>query len=668
MVVLSKAAFFHAPVKASTKVSALHEFSTTQGGVASCDTMVVRKQVSKQPHQGLLVSSLSQGGVRAPLCTALAFACISKLARRSKRGHPQRLTRSRVARSVLADSEVSPAARTRRGSENLENFLKSLESPGLGAPGKGGNPTIAGLRRANDLWCSIKEKALCHKEGIPVVPAPEIVRRIPGAMADDPENKDRCEFDVVVCGGTLGLLLASALQHSGLKVCVMDRGAIRGRVQDWNVNPEELEPLIAEGVLSEEAAQEAITSEWATSRIKVDGVDFQAPALNAGVCPATLLASARTRFEAAGGTTIDYAEIGSIDVFDDGAVVHAPKGHRLSAQLVLDAMGTESSIVKQARGNAPPDAACLCVGTMASGYPQENNKTGDYLRACPTRSPRGHQAFWEAFPAGTGGEANGDRSTYYFAYMLPGEEDLPDLFDMFEEYLEQLPEYQGVHPEHLQLRRALFSSFVAYRQSPLESTFDRVVQVGDAAGLQSPLSFGGFGAMCRHLRRLRAAFTDAIRANIWSKEDLALVNPYFPNLSMQWTMYRSIAKPPSAEPDFVRRMMGGILGGAASCGPGVSQPILQDVFSLSAMVPAIAAWLTKDPAIIPKFVSSMGIKNVFAAVQHLAALAVYTALNSVVRPVIQPMIDSQPAHSTDRFRWRRRFEAWEYGSGLDFNH
>ncbi len=37
-----------------------------------------------------------------------------------------------------------------------------------------------------------------------------------------------------------------------------------------------------------------------------------------------------------------------------------------------------------------------------------------------------------------------------------------------------------------------------------------MLQIGDASGIQSPLSFGGFGAMTRHLDRLREAVVEAL--------------------------------------------------------------------------------------------------------------------------------------------------------------
>lgn len=38
------------------------------------------------------------------------------------------------------------------------------------------------------------------------------------------------------------------------------------------------------------------------------------------------------------------------------------------------------------------------------------------------------------------------------------------------------------------------------------------LQVGDASGIQSPLSFGGFGALTRHLHRLQNAIAEALEA------------------------------------------------------------------------------------------------------------------------------------------------------------
>eukprot|EP00913_Durusdinium_trenchii_P011765 g11051.t1 len=180
------------------------------------------------------------------------------------------------------------------------------------------------------------------------------------------------------------------------------------------------------------------------------------------------------------------------------------------------------------------------------------------------------------FPSANGGADGSDRTTYFFTYCLPGLEDLPSIPKVFEKYVEALPQYQGVSLEQLKVQRALCASFVAYRESPLQTPFDRILQVGDAAGIQSPLSFGGFGALCRHLPRLETAISEALEQDLLTAEDLSQINPYLPNLAMQWSMYRSIAQPPENEPEFVNRMMGGILSAAERCGTNVMMPILQE--------------------------------------------------------------------------------------------
>lgn len=50
-------------------------------------------------------------------------------------------------------------------------------------------------------------------------------------------------FDVVVCGGTLGVFVAAALARVGHRVAVVERAELRGRAQEWNISRKELEEL-----------------------------------------------------------------------------------------------------------------------------------------------------------------------------------------------------------------------------------------------------------------------------------------------------------------------------------------------------------------------------------------------------------------------------------------
>ena len=47
-----------------------------------------------------------------------------------------------------------------------------------------------------------------------------------------------------MCGGTLGVFLAAALQLRGLRVAIVERGPLRGRAQEWNISRKELYELV----------------------------------------------------------------------------------------------------------------------------------------------------------------------------------------------------------------------------------------------------------------------------------------------------------------------------------------------------------------------------------------------------------------------------------------
>ena len=65
--------------------------------------------------------------------------------------------------------------------------------------------------------------------------------------------------------------------------------------------------------------------------------------------------------------------------------------------------------------------------------------------------------------------------------------------------------------------------------------------MGDASGIQSPLSFGGFGALTRHLGRISGAVTEALKYDCLTKEDLGEINQYTPNLSAAW-MFQKVSE------------------------------------------------------------------------------------------------------------------------------
>ncbi len=83
----------------------------------------------------------------------------------------------------------------------------------------------------------------------------------------------------------------------------------------------------------------------------------------------------------------------------------------------------------------------------------------------------------------------------------------------------------------------------AWRLQAKSNAACSLLQIGDASATQSPLSFGGFGAMMRHLGRLTRACEDALRCGTLSQEDLAAIHPYQPSLSSSWLFQRCVQAP-----------------------------------------------------------------------------------------------------------------------------
>merc|ERR1712205_109399 len=130
----------------------------------------------------------------------------------------------------------------------------------------------------------------------------------------------------------------------------------------------------------------------------------------------------------------------------------------------------------------------------------------------------------------------------------------------FEDYWRMLPTYQkhnakclneksvedALEDGDLILKRCLYGLFPTYKDSPLPTRWDRVLAVGDASGVQSPLSFGGFGALSRHLARTADGVAEALLIDAMDAESLGLLNPYLPNLSAQWAFYDAMKLEPGS--------------------------------------------------------------------------------------------------------------------------
>lgn len=373
-----------------------------------------------------------------------------------------------------------------------------------------------------------------------------------------------------------------------------------------------------------------------------------------GVDPRALLASLKQRFLAAGGQVFEHTAFEGVQVHPDGVQVQA--GKTFAARLMVDAMGHFSPVAQQARGNQRPDAVCLVVGTCAEGY--SRNDSGDLIVSF---TPLRHQCqyFWEAFPARDG------RTTYLFTYVDADPRRM-SLTDLFEDYWRLLPDYQGVSRDALAVKRALFGFFPCYRNSPLRYPWGRTLAVGDSSGSQSPLSFGGFGAMIRHLPRLTHGLDDALASDCLDAKALGLLQPYQPNLSVTWLFQKAMSVGVDRPlPDHrINRMLAVIFADMAGLGNATLQPFLQDVVQFPALARTLLVTGLKHPALVAQIIPQVGLPTLADWLGHYARLAGYSALATLLQGR-RSAVDTLPP--IQRYYIHRWLDALFYGSGQDYN-
>jgi len=210
-------------------------------------------------------------------------------------------------------------------------------------------------------------------------------------------------------------------------------------------------------------------------------------------------------------------------------------------------------------------------------------------------------------------------------------------------------------------------TFAAFKNSPLKPAFSRVLAVGDASGIQSPLSFGGFGALTRHLHRTTTALGEALTEECLHYEDLALINPYTPNLSVAWMFQKamSIRKNQSTDPKFINRLLATNFEVMDSMGQSTITPFLQDVITIEGLVGSLAKSFVQDPTFMPKIVQHVGIPTLVDWLGHVTMMTWYTALHRFASPIVKPFLKNSN-NVKFKFRLKRSMEAWEYGSGSDY--
>jgi lycopene cyclase CruP len=206
--------------------------------------------------------------------------------------------------------------------------------------------------------------------------------------------------------------------------------------------------------------------------------------------------------------------------------------------------------------------------------------------------------------------------------------------------------------------------FPAYQKSPLQTPWPRILQVGDSSGMQSPLSFGGFGALMRHLARLTEGLQECLTHDFLAVDDLRSLQPYQPNLSVTWLFQKamSVGIGQSIEEQRINQLLSTTFTAMQKLGDPVLRPFLQDIVQFPALSQTMLAMALANPVLIAKIVQQVGIKTLLDWTGHYANLGGYSLLNQF-RP--SWIINDHSPQS--QFRQQCQHNAWRFGSGGDYH-
>ena len=274
-------------------------------------------------------------------------------------------------------------------------------------------------------------------------------------------------------------------------------------------------------------------------------------------------------------------------------------------------MGTASPIAWQLNRGRTFDSVCPTVGAVIeSGFAPEvwDEDYGDVLNSHGDIS-RGRQLIWELFPAG-----NGELTFYLFHYHQVHPDNPGSLLEMYEDFFTILPEYRRCDMEQLVWKKPTFGYIPGHFStsgSDRTVAFDRLVAIGDAASLQSPLIFTGFGSLVRNLERLTTLLNTALEHDLLTAKHLNQIRAYQSNISVTWLFSKGMMVPTGKTfpPQRINSMLNTFFGLLANEPPEVADNFIKDradwfTFTRLALIAA-----RKNPALLVWIFQMAGMKD-----------------------------------------------------------
>ena len=435
-------------------------------------------------------------------------------------------------------------------------------------------------------------------------------------------------YDLIYIGGALGVIHAAVMANLGYKVLLIERLSFGRMNREWNISRSEFQGLIDLGLFTQTEFESLIAREYEDGFNKFfdanNPLNAKAPVLhtptvlNIAIDSEQLLRACGEKLLAVGGVIQDETEFQWAEIGDDRVDVKIQHRQTLEKQIVsgrllVDAMGTASPIAWQLNGGRAFDSVCPTVGaSVSSGFTPGvwNSQCGDVLYSHGDIS-RGRQLIWELFPG-----REDELTIYLFHYHQVHPDNPGSLLEMYEDFFSILPEYRRCKLDQLTWRKPTFGYIPGYfsvRNSDRTVAFDRLVSIGDAASLQSPLIFTGFGSLVRNLPRLTELLHTALKHDLLKAKHLNQIRAFQSNIAVTWLFSKGMMVPTGKwiPPARINAMLNTFFGVLEQESPEVAESFIKDrcswlTFNSMALK---AAW--KNPSLLLWIWQLAGFKDIF---------------------------------------------------------
>lgn len=484
----------------------------------------------------------------------------------------------------------------------------------------------------------------------PTQPNPVIFSR--KDRPDSPTTKPT--YDLIYIGGALGVIHAAVMAKLGYRVLLIERLPFGRMNREWNISRSELQSLIDLGLLSsQEEIDRLIAREYKDGFHKffdsnnppyAKGAILHTPTvLNIAIDADKLLRFCGEKLKTAGGEIWDETEFISAIIAPNQVLIdlkHLPTNteRQATGRLLVDAMGTASPIAWQLNGGRAFDSVCPTVGAVISGgfEPEVWDKNyGDVLNSHGDIS-RGRQLIWELFPG-----ADDDLTIYLFHYHQVHPENPGSLLEMYEDFFTILPEYRRCDLDKLVWKKATFGYIPGHfstNKNERKIAFDRLICIGDAASLQSPLVFTGFGSLVRNLPRLTELLNTALKHDLLKAEDLNKIRAYQSNVAVTWLFSKGMMVPTGRfiEPQKINAILNTFFGILAETDRGIAETFIKDRVDWLTFNRLALQAASKNPSLLLWILEFVNLADMIRWLQSYINFTLHT-LNSVLWGWIPPL-------------------------------